>query len=124
MHKVTFFPLGNADCCRIDLSDGKGKKLLFDYADCRDPADENDVRVDLAAVLKDDLYAEERDYYDVEAFTHADDDNIHGFSEFFWLEHAAKYQGEGRIKIREMWVPAAVIIENSLKDEAKILQAE
>lgn len=28
-HKVTFFPLGNADCCRID-SEG-GKKI---HADC------------------------------------------------------------------------------------------
>ncbi|MCL4498785.1 MAG: hypothetical protein M1335_00875 [Chloroflexi bacterium] len=124
MHKVTFFPLGNADCCRIDLSDGKGKKLLFDYADCRDPEDENDLRIDLPASLKDDLDATGRDYYDVVAFTHADDDHIHGMSEFFWLEHAEKYQGEGRIKIRELWVPAAVIIEKGLKDEAKILQAE
>ncbi len=27
MHKMTFFLLGNADCCRIDLE--CGKKILF-----------------------------------------------------------------------------------------------
>jgi hypothetical protein len=29
--RLTFHPLGNADCTRIDLADGK--KLLVDYAD-------------------------------------------------------------------------------------------
>jgi hypothetical protein len=28
MHKLTFFPLGNADCCRNDSE--AGKKILFD----------------------------------------------------------------------------------------------
>jgi len=30
MHKMTFFRLGNADCCRIDLE--CGKKIIF--GDC------------------------------------------------------------------------------------------
>ena len=33
MHTVTIFPLGNADCTRIDLQGGK--KILFDYANMR-----------------------------------------------------------------------------------------
>lgn len=33
MHKVTFFPLGNADCTRIVLANGK--RVLFDYANTR-----------------------------------------------------------------------------------------
>lgn len=49
MHKITFFPLGNADCCRIDLNDGR--KMLFDYAHCRDPEDKEDLRIDLYAAL-------------------------------------------------------------------------
>jgi hypothetical protein len=32
---LTFYPLGNADCCLIDLANGK--KILFDFADKRDP---------------------------------------------------------------------------------------
>ena len=122
MHKLTFFPLGNADCCRIDLHDGR--KLLFDYANLHDPNDTKDLRIDLAKALLDNLKESKRGYYDVVAFTHADDDHIHGFSDFFYLEHAQKYQDKGRIKIGELWVPAAVVIEENLEDEAKILRAE
>jgi hypothetical protein len=123
MHKMTFFPLGNADCCRIDLE--CGKKILFDYADTRDPEDKYDLRCDLPKELRDDLEEQNRDYYDVVAFTHLDRDHFTGFSKFFYLEHDKKYQGDERIKIRVMWVPAALITEFSLKDnEAKILRKE
>jgi hypothetical protein len=125
MHKVTFYPLGNADCCLIDLKDGD-KKLLFDYANCRDANDRYDLRIDLAETLKRNLEDVNRDYFDVVGFTHADDDHIHGFSEFFYLEHASKYQDDERIKIKELWVPAASIIETGeqLQDEGRILRAE
>ena len=122
MHKLTFYPLGNADCCMIDLEDGS--KLLFDYAHTRNGEDESDPRIDLAKVLREDLEATERDYFDVVAFTHADDDHIRGSSEFFYLEHASKYQNDHRIRIKELWVPAAMIIEKGSKDEARILRAE
>jgi len=122
MHKLTFFPLGNADCCRIDLSGGQ--KLLFDYAAMRDPDDEDDLRIDLAAAIRKDLEAAKRDSFDVVAFTHLDDDHIHGASELFHLQHAEKYQGEGRIKIDTLWVPAAAIIEEGCEDEDKIIRAE
>ena len=72
MHKITFFPLGNADCCRIDTSNGR--IFLFDYANRRDPKDKQDKRIDLFAELKKDLQAAKRDSYDVVAFTHLDDD--------------------------------------------------
>ncbi len=122
MHKLTFFPLGNADTCRIDLSGGE--KILFDYAAMRCADDDEDKRIDLPTELRDDLEANDRDYYDVVAFTHLDDDHTCGSSEFFHLQHAKKYQDEGRIKINTMWVPAATIIEEEVEDEAKILQAE
>lgn len=122
MHKLTFFPLGNADCFRIDLANGR--QLLFDYAAMRDPKNDDDRRIDLAAELRNDLEARNRDYYDVVAFTHVDNDHVQGSSEFFWLEHAKKYQGDGRIKIRELWVPAAAIIEEGAEGEARIIRAE
>lgn len=120
MHKLTFFPLGNADCCLVDLTNGQ--KLLFDYAHCRNGDDETDLRIDLATALREDL--EGRGYYDVVAFTHADDDHVHGASDFFFLDHAKKYQGDDRVKIRELWVPAAMILEGGLVGDAKVLQAE
>lgn len=120
MHKVTFYPIGNADCCKIDLD--CGFKLLFDYAN--PSLEEGDKRIDLKTSLLDELQSEDRDYFDVVGFTHADDDHVHGASEFFYLEHAKKYQGEDRIKISELWVPAAMIIEEGIEGDAKILRAE
>lgn len=122
MHKVTFFPLGNADTCLVALE--CGMKLLFDYAHWKDSEDEEDLRIDLATELRRDLDENDRDYYDVVAFTHADDDHIHGASEFFFLEHAKKYQDEDRVKINELWIPAAMIIEEGLEDDAAILREE
>jgi hypothetical protein len=60
--KLTFHPLGNADCTRIDLADGR--KILVDYADMRNANDQWDARTDLPTVLKADLRETKRDYYD------------------------------------------------------------
>ncbi|PKM80304.1 MAG: hypothetical protein CVU89_14530 [Firmicutes bacterium HGW-Firmicutes-14] len=107
MHKITLFPIGNADCCKVDLA--SGEKLLFDFAHYAKSEEDSDQRIDLASAIREDLEAENRTDFDVVAFTHADDDHIHGFSEFFYLNHADKYQDENRIKIKELWVPAAMI---------------
>ena len=123
MHKMTFFPLGNADCCRIDLE--CGKKILFDFADTRDLEDKNDLRCNLSKELREDLEACNRDYFDVVAFSHLDKDHFSGATNFFFLEHARNYQGDGRIKMNTMWVPAALITEQGPDDEeARILQKE
>ena len=124
MHTFTFYPLGNADCYRIDLA--KGKKLLFDYADMRCADDLSDKRIDLPTALRDDLKKADRDCYDVVAFTHFDNDHVCGAASFFELRHAKQYTGEGRIKINDLWVPAFAITESKddLCADGKILQAE
>lgn len=119
---LTFHPLGNADCTRIDLANGQ--KMLVDYADMRNPNDPFDKRIDLPDALKADLRTAKRDNYDVVCFTHLDDDHCCGAGDFFWLDHAAKYQGEGRIKIKELWVPAAAILEDGCQDSARIIRQE
>jgi hypothetical protein len=121
-HTLTFFNLGNADCCRIDLHGGQ--KLLFDYADMRDRQNPDDRRVDLPRALREDLGR--RNAFDVVAFTHADNDHVCGASSFFYLEHSASYQDTARIHINELWVPAAFIIESrdDLNADARALQAE
>lgn len=124
MPKLTFFPLGNADCCLMDLANGK--KLLFDYANTRCSDDKEDKRVDLPAELRKDLDAARRKDYDVVAVSHLDRDHTCGFTEFFYLEHDKNYQSGDRIKISELWVPAAVIIEaaDTLGEEHAIIQKE
>lgn len=120
--KLTCFPVGNGDSTRIDLA--SGKKVLVDYANYHDPNDRFEARIDLAKELRNDLRAADRDYFDVVAFTHLDDDHIHGFSEFFHLDFATKYQTAGRIKIQTLWVPAAAITEECLTGEARTLRDE
>ena len=120
--KLTFHPLGDADCTRLDLADAR--KILVDYADMRDPSDAGDRRVDLPAELRTDLRGAKRDYYDVVCFTHLDKDHTNGAGDFFWFDHARKHQGEGRIKMRELWVPAAAILEDGLDDCARIIRQE
>lgn len=122
MHKLTAYQLGNADTTRIDLANGK--KLLFDYAHVRNMTDAKDKRADLPVELRKDLKAANRTHFDVVAFTHLDRDHICDSTTFFFLEHDKKYQSADRIKITEMWVPAAVIVEDNCSDEAKIIQAE
>jgi len=125
-HYLSFFPLGNADCCRIDLAGGQ--QVLIDYAAMRDADDKNDLRIDLPTVLREDLESRKRKHYDVVAFTHLDDDHIHGSSNFFYFEHAQKYQakvdGRDRIRIGELWIPAAVITEEGCAEEDRIIRQE
>ena len=113
-HQVIFYPVGNGDTTQIVLS--KGRRVLFDYCHRGKAEDDDTPEIDLKTRLKDDLKAAGRDYFDVVAFTHADLDHIQGSTEFFELQHAKKYQGEGRIKIRELWVPAAMLLEEADKD--------
>ena len=128
MATITFHPLGNADCYRIDLRGGQ--KLLFDYADMRttdEPGKENGSKyIDLPTELRKDLKAANRDSFDMVAFTHFDNDHVCGAASFFELWHADKYKGGDRIKMPMMWVPAWAITgsRNDLCEDGMILQAE
>jgi hypothetical protein len=120
MHNVTFFNVGNADSCLIKLKNGR--TAMFDFADMRDPADAKDKRCDLEAELRDRLGDEKE--MDIVAFTHLDRDHTSRATEVFHLDHAKKYQGEGRIRIKTLYVPAAAILEEGLEDEARIIRQE
>ena len=106
-HKVIFYPVGNGDTSQTILHNGR--RILFDFCH-RDKAEDDDTpEIDLKKQLRDD--------FDVVAFTHADKDHIQGSTDFFWLQHAEKYQGKDRIKIGELWVPAAMVVESASNDE-------
>lgn len=121
MPKITFYPLGNADTTLITLDQ---KLLLFDFAAMRDPDDKHDRRIDLPPAVREDIGWSERKEIDVVAFTHLDDDHVRGASEFFHLEHAIKYQIGDRVKIRELWVPAAAITDENSEDDARVIRQE
>ena len=120
MPTLTIYPLGNADTTRIDLDNGK--KLLIDYADRRSASDPSDKRIDLPTALRADLRASGRRGYDAVAFTHLDDDHVQGASDFFYFEHAKKYQSDNRATIGELWVPAAVVMETNLTGTDRVIQ--
>lgn len=115
--KLTFYPLGNAESCLLELSDGS--KLLFDYADMHDG-----TTTDERIKLKEELAS--IDEFKVVMFSHAHEDHTKGASEFFYLDHADKYQSNDRAKINELWVSAAFIMETDLENQsdAKIIRAE
>jgi hypothetical protein len=115
MHKVIFYPVNNSDTSQILLDNGK--RFLFDYRHQKKSEDEGSTDFNLKKHLKEELSKEKRDYFDVVAFTHGDKDHISLSTEFFELRYADKYQGNGRIKINELWVPAAMILETATNDE-------
>lgn len=120
--RIQNFPLGNADTLRLDLADGR--KVLIDFADMRNSDDEHDKRCDLPEELRRDLDKAARDYFDAVCITHMDQDHCKGFGEFFWLDHAAMYQDGDRVKFKELWVPAAAILEENLNGDARLVRAE
>ena len=122
MTKLTFFPIGNADTCLIELQDGR--RMLVDFADMADKNDKSDKRCDLSALLSDDFEDAEVDEYLIVAFTHLDDDHCHLASEYFWLDHAKVYQGDNRKKIGTLWVPAGAITEEGVKGDARAIRQE
>ena len=114
-HQVIFYPVGNGDTTQIVLA--RGRRVLFDFCHRYKAEDEATPEIDLNKRLKADLAAVDRDYFDVVAFTHADADHISGSIDFFELQHAARYQGDGRIKIRQLWVPAAMLLEEATREQ-------
>jgi hypothetical protein len=115
MHKVIFYPVQNGDTSQIILDNGK--RILFDFRHLKCGEGEDEPAIDLKAQLKEELSTAKRDHFDVLALTHGDLDHIAHSTEFFELRHATKYQGNGRIKVNELWVPAAMLLESSTIDQ-------
>lgn len=122
MTGITYYPLGNAGGAFITTE--QHKRFIFDFADMRDPNDVADKRIDLPTALKDDLGWPDVKEVDVLAITHGDNDHVKGIPENFWLEHAGKYQSDDRIKFKELWVPAALIVEEGSEDDTRVVRAE
>lgn len=114
--KITFFPIGNADTTLIRLA--SGKNIIWDYANMQ-----GEKYCDLPAELNKRITS---DYYDVGCFTHGDLDHTKGAGTYFYFRHATKYQSGSRKKINDLWIPAALLLENrsDLCEDANIIKAE
>ncbi len=114
---ITFYPLGNAETCLLELNDGA--KILFDFAHMRTDATD-DLRYDIKEALSSIKE------FEVVMFSHAHEDHVKGASEFFYLEHAKKYQSDKRAQIKELWVSAAFLLDTDLENQsdAKIIRNE
>ncbi len=115
MHEIKFYPVGNGDTSQIVFSNGK--RILFDFRHIQKAEDDDSPEIDLKAELKKELDEADRDSFDVVAFTHGDKDHIENSTDFFELRYASKYQGDDRIKIDQLWVPAAMILETATNDQ-------
>ncbi len=113
-HRVIFYPVGNGDTSQIVL-DG-GKRILLDYRHLFRSEDNKGPEINLKARLKEELRDAHKKSFDVVAFTHGDADHLGGSTDFFELRHAEKYQGGGRVPIPELWVPAAMVLEEGTHD--------
>ena len=109
MHKVIFYPVGNGDTSQIILENGK--RVLLDFRHLSKSEDGQGPEINLKARLQSEMREAKKASYDVVALTHGDADHISGSTEFFELRHAAKYQGGDRIPIDNLWVPAAMVLE-------------
>ncbi len=119
-HQIKCYPLGNADTSLVLLENGK--RILFDFANTK-TEDEDDKRIDLPTELNKDVPND----YDVVIFTHADEDHVKGLSEYFYLQHDTKFQKGDRKKINDLWVPAAILLQDDVDishDDGKLLKKE
>lgn len=114
--KITFYPLGNAESVLLELSNNKN--VLFDFADTH-TNDNNDKRINLTKQLSGIKI------FDVVVFSHAHDDHVKGSKDFFEFDHAQKYQGNNRPKIKELWVSSAFVLDSDLDSEdARVIRQE
>jgi len=115
MHKIIFYPVGNGDTSQIILENKK--RFLFDFRHLKKAENGEIPEIDLKKRLNEELKDCKKTSFDVVAFTHGDADHIENSTEFFELLHAKQYQGNDRIKIDELWVPAAMILDTATNDE-------
>src|SRR5437899_9442471 len=122
MHKLTFFPLGNADTTLISVENGQD--FLFDFANVADPDNPADKRAKVDAELRNYMKSRGKDTFEIVGFTHGDSDHTKGSDECFHFVRFPSLQGNGRFKIKELWVPAGMIVEKDSEDDARLLRQE
>jgi len=111
--KITFYPEGNAECVLLEM--GNGKRMLMDFADMHTGDARYTNLTDSFAGIKS---------FDVVMFSHAHEDHVKGAADFFYFDHALKYQTGNRAKIKELWVSSAFILDSNVCEDARVIRQE
>lgn len=125
-HKIKFYPVGNADCTLIKLSNGK--TIIVD-CQIRNAFDDKgnqicyDVKTDLLHELKRD--EDGHPFVDLYVSTHPHDDHCIGFGNHFYHGDPEDYNDEKNefIIIGELWV-SPYALKNDVSDSAADIRKE
>lgn len=125
-HKIKFYPVGNADCTLIKLSNGK--TIIID-CQIKDAFDEDgkqvcyDVKADLLKELKRD--SDNHPFVDLYVSTHPHDDHCIGFVDHFYHGKPEDYNDDQNelIIIGELWV-TPYALKNDVCDSAADIRKE
>ena len=118
--RLSFYPVGNADCCLVEFADGRN--LIFDFGAPRRTERSAHPCIHLSQALRRDLKG--RNCVDVLAVSLRDHSRCHGIGEFFEMEHSRQHQGPQRVKVIDLWVPVGLVTEPDLTGDAKTVQEE
>lgn len=126
-HSITYYPVGSGDTALICANEGTPNLFVMLVDFCNRPRHTPGITyVDVDSALKTTMAALDRTYFDVVLITHIDNDHVAGIENFIELNYAKKYQGNGRFKANELWVPAAAVYEkgSQVQDSAYCVRSE
>lgn len=130
-HKITFYPVGNGDCCLVNIG-GSNIKMMFDCNFRQKAENEDDEMFDVL----DDLVNNQLKvrcglpYLDAFLLTHPDEDHCRGFAKKFYLGDPDAISDDDKdadkIFISELWYSPRVFEEykTDLSDDAKAFRDE
>lgn len=120
-HSITFYPVGSGDTSLIIANEDSDSPfvMLVDY--CRRP---REGFPDIAEKLKSKLDELGREDVDVLVVTHLDSDHVSGIEEFIKLRWMNNGTSSGNFHARELWIPAAALLEEGLEGSARRIRQE
>lgn len=130
-HKITFYPVGNGDCCLVNIG-GANIKMMFDCNFRQKAENEDDEMFDVLGDLVNNQLKVRCGLHYLDAFmlTHPDEDHCRGFAEKFYLGDPNAIgdddQDANKILISELWYSPRVFEEytTDLSNDAKAFKRE
>lgn len=130
-HSIKFYPVGNGDCCLVDIG-GANKKMMFDCNFRQKAEDDNDEMYDVFEDLTSNELTKKHGLHFLDAFllTHPDQDHCRDFENKFYLGDPDKIKDSDKeakkILIGELWYSPRVFEESGsdLNADAKAFKKE